>query len=284
MSAGIAYNPGDGTVTVDAFLRIHEIDEHIELIQIQFVAHCIIIEVLAFGFTHDGSRPAGLEHLIKVTIPVQGIDQRHLARLEVRKFAFRVFGDSIRLVERTVATVQDLQVELLGRCNVITDVQSGHKIAHILDHVAVLVDVNRIQVELETAVSGALFTGKERELVVQLYTDTGIVNRSRYVVDHSSSLVRTVQTLAITIGEPAVEVALGFDTKLAHLEYSFVETVAEVGVETTLHIEIQIELIRLLLHVGQLFIQRFIFKKHLFLFRLLGIDSLYAARKEQHGH
>ena len=84
------------------------------------------------------------------------------------------------------------QVELLGRCNVITDVQSGHKIAHILDHVAVLVDVNRIQVELETAVSGALFTGKERELVVQLYTDTGIVNRSRYVVDHSSSLIRTV--------------------------------------------------------------------------------------------
>ena len=27
-----------------------------------------------------------------------------------------------------------------------------------------------------------------------------------------------------------------------------------------------------------------VFKKHLFLFRLLGIDSLYAARKEQHGH
>ena len=121
---------------------------------------------MTFGFVHDGSRPTGFEYIIEITVPVQRVNQRHFARLQIGDIPFGVFRDSVRTVERTVAAVQYLLVQLLIGRDIITDIQSRHKITHIINHVAVLVDINRVQVELETTVCGTLFSGKKTELVV----------------------------------------------------------------------------------------------------------------------
>ena len=56
-------------------------------------------------------------------------------------------------------TVLESYPELIAREDV-------YKRQHIINHVAVLVDINRVQVELETTVCGTLFSGKKTELVV----------------------------------------------------------------------------------------------------------------------
>ena len=45
--------------------------------------------------------------------------------------------------------------------NLVSDVQTGHEVTHVLDHIAIFVDFDRVQVEFDTTISGTLFSGKE---------------------------------------------------------------------------------------------------------------------------
>ena len=45
--------------------------------------------------------------------------------------------------------------------DLVSDVQTGHEVAHVLDHVAILVDFDRVQVKFDSTVRGTLFSGEE---------------------------------------------------------------------------------------------------------------------------
>ena len=237
---------------------------------------------MTFGFVHDGSRPTGFEYIIEITVPVQRVNQRHFAGFQIGKISFGIFRDSVSAVERTVAAVQYLQVKLLFGSNVIAYIQSGHKVTHIVDHIAVLIDVDWVEVELDTTVCGTLLSCEEAELVIQFDTDSGIVDGSRQIVNHAVCIVRAVEALAIAVRKPVVDISFGFDTELVHVEVTFLKTILEMSVKASLHIQIKIELICLLFHVCQFFKQGSVRVEFILLLRFLSIYSLYAAREEQH--
>ena len=146
-----------------------------------------------------------------------------------------------------------MQVKLLVGSDIITDIQSGHEVAHIVNHVTVLVDINRVQVELDTTISRTLLSGEKIELVVQLDADAGVVDGSREIVNHAVCVVRTVEALTVTVREPVVDISFRFDAELVHIEVALLKSVPEMSVETALHIQIKIELVRLLFDVCQFF-------------------------------
>ena len=237
---------------------------------------------MTFGLVHDRSRPTGLEYVIEITVPVQSINQRHFAGFQIGKISFGIFRDSVSIVERTVAAVQYLQVKLLFGSNVIAYIQSGHKVTHIVDHIAVLIDVDRVEVELDTTVCGTLLSCEETELVIQFDTDSGIVDGSRQIVNHAVCIVRAVEALAIAVRKPVVDISFGFDAELVHIKVTFLKTILEMSVKASLHIQIKIELICLLFYVCQFFKQGSVRVEFILLLRFLSIYSLYAAREEQH--
>jgi len=69
-----------------------------------------------------------------------------------------------------------------------------------------LIDINRVEVELEAAIVGTLFAGKQVELIVELDTDACPVDGGREVVYHIVSVVRTVETLAGTVRKQVAEI------------------------------------------------------------------------------
>ena len=48
---------------------------------------------------------------------------------------------------------------------------------------------------------------------------------------------RAVQPLPVSVRKPVVDISFGFNAELSHFESSLFETVAEVCIETALHIE-----------------------------------------------
>ena len=237
---------------------------------------------MTFGLVHDRSRPTGLEYVIEITVPVQCINQWHFARFQIGEIAFGILCDSVSIIERTVTAVQYLQVKLLFGSNVITNIQSGHEITHVINHITVLIDVNRIQVELDTTVCGTLLSCKKTKLVIQLDADSGIVDRSREIINHAVCIVRTVEALTIAVRQPVVDISFGLDTKLVHIKVTLLKTILEMSVKAPLHIQIKIEFICFLFHVCQLFKQGSVRIEFLLFLCFLSIYSLYAAREEQH--
>ena len=126
-----------------------------------------------------------------------------------------------------------------------------HEITHVINHITVLIDVNRIQVELDTTVCGTLLSCKKTKLVIQFDTDSGLVDGSRQIVNHAVCIVRAVKALTVTVGEPVVDITFCLDAELVHIEVTFLKSVPEMGIKATLHIQIKVELICILFHVCQ---------------------------------
>ena len=55
---------------------------------------------MTFGFVHDGSRPTGFEYIIEITVPVQRVNQRHFARLQIGDIPFVDFMYSKEDIDR----------------------------------------------------------------------------------------------------------------------------------------------------------------------------------------
>ena len=122
--------------------------------------------------------------------------------------------------------------------NVITCIQTGQEVTHIIDHITILIDIDRVEVKLEAAIVGTLFTGKQVELIVELDTDTCPVDGGREVVYHIVSVVRAVETLAVTVRKPVVDISFRFDAELVHIEVTFLKSILEMSVKTSLHIQV----------------------------------------------
>ena len=237
------------SLAVYSFTRIHPVKISMPLrIEIELITQSIIIHFLAFCFVHNRGRPPGLEYIHEITIPVQGVNQRKLCPFQV---AIHLFG-------RSIQAVQYLKLNLLVRIIIIGHIQSGHEVVHVLYHVAVFVNVNRVDIKLNSSVSSALLAGKERKLI-KFDTYTCIVNTGRNIVNITRSIITTIKTLPITIAQPIVDITLHFDAELFHLECPLIETgLIPFHIEVTMHVEIEIELIGFLFYTGHLFKEAFI--------------------------
>jgi len=143
-----SYNP----FTVYPFTRIHPVKIGVPFrAEIKFITQSIIIHLLAFRFVHDRGRPTGFENIQKITIPVQGINQRQ----------FGTFQIPVHLLGRPVQTVQYLKLYLLIRIIVVCHIQTGHEVTHVLYHVTIFVNINRIQIKFYTTIRGTLLSGKK---------------------------------------------------------------------------------------------------------------------------
>ena len=113
---------------------------------------------------------------------------------------------------------------------------SGHEIEeHIIDHITVLVDFNRVQIVLETTVCCRLFTDGGNELVGQTYGEHGIIDGGGEVIQ-CVRRVAAVQALTPAIRKPVIDVPAGFQTELVHFESGLLECpIGKCTVERGLH-------------------------------------------------
>ena len=68
-----------------------------------------------------------------------------------------------------------------------------------------------------------------------------------------------IQTLTVTVTQPIIDIPLHFDTELLHFECALIKSgIIPFHVEITVHIKIEIELVRFLLDTGDFFKQAFV--------------------------
>ena len=157
------HDAGDYSLAVDTLAGIHPVEIRANLRrEINLVAKSEIPHMLPFGLIHEGCRPTGLVDIAEISVPVEGIDHRQL----------RLHVVAIHLLRAAREGVEHLELELLAVGEIIGHVYTGHEVAHIFHHVAVFVDVDRVLVELDTSIGGALLTEEKLELV-ELYPDAG---------------------------------------------------------------------------------------------------------------
>ena len=75
----------------------------------------------------------------------------------------------------------------------------------------------------------------------------------------AGTIVTPIQTLTVTVTQPIIDISLHFDTELLHFECALIKSgIIPFHVEITVHIKIEIELIRFLLDTGDFFKQAFV--------------------------
>ena len=117
---------------------------------------------------HQRRRPACLPLVVEhIRIPVEGIHQRQAAHLKTR---------AVCIVLGIVTAVKNLQLQLLVRVEVINERDTRHEVAHVVDDLTVLIDLDWVYIILETTVCGTLLTGIQRELLVHLDSESRNVN------------------------------------------------------------------------------------------------------------
>ena len=57
------------------------------------------------------------------------------------------------------------------------EVGTGKEVAHIVHHVGILINLNGVEVEFDTAIGCALLTEEHGELIVHVDSDTSHVDR-----------------------------------------------------------------------------------------------------------
>ena len=75
----------------------------------------------------------------------------------------------------------------------------------------------------------------------------------------AGTIVTPIQTLTVTVTQPIIDISLHFDTELLHFECALIKSgIIPFHVEITVHIKIEIELVRFLLDTGDFFKQAFV--------------------------
>lgn len=115
----------------------------------------------------------------------------------------------VNIIHGSRPTVHDLQGYFLGGGDLIGERDSGHEIEeHIIDHVAVLVNFNRIQIIFEPPVCCRLFPDGGDKLISQAYGDHGIIDGGGKVIQ-CVGRVTAVQALTPTVRKPVIDVPPG---------------------------------------------------------------------------
>lgn len=106
----------------------------------------------------------------------------------------------------------------MGRGDLIRERDSGHEIEeHVIDHVTVLVDFNRIQIIFEPPVCCRLFPDGGDKLISQAYRDHGIIDGGGKVIQ-CVGRVTAVQALTPTVRKPVIDVPPGLLIEAVHFE------------------------------------------------------------------
>ena len=124
------------------------------------------------GLAHICRRPAGGEDVAEVAVPVQCVDHRHLRLLVGTIHLLRLLGEG----------VEHLRLELMIPVQVIRYVDTGQEAGHIFDHVAILIDLDRVVVKLISAIDRALLAQKHTPLA-ELQPDAGDVDTLQKPID-----------------------------------------------------------------------------------------------------
>ena len=163
----------------------------------------------------------------------------------------------IHLLGRSVQTVQYLKLYLLIRIIVVCHIQTGHEVTHVLYHVTIFVNINRIQIKFYTTIRDTLLSGKNENLFNLMPTpaQSMLVGTLSILPEPSLPLI---QTLTVTVTQQSL-ISLHFDTELLHFECALIKSgVVPFHIEITVHIKIEIELVRFFFDTGDFFKQTFV--------------------------
>ena len=232
---------GHDALAVHSFAGVHPVEVSAHLVgNLEVVAKGEVVHLRTLGLAHHRRRPACLVDVGEVSVPVKGVDHGELGLLVV----------AVHCPRGGVVGVENLELQLLAPGEVVAYRHAAHEVGHIVHHVGVLVDFYGVEVELYTAVSGALLAQRYVPLS-EVEHDFGKVDAIPEVVAVTFGVVPLVDALAVTVGYPGCDAALGLYTELLHLELPLVEVRAvPVGLEIAVHVEVEVEGVGLFLYFG----------------------------------